>query len=87
MKRETGRNPAIAENFKSRWVNISTLLLPGLQKSTCHGKRNGMRQQSETDQSGEWACIPIYTDDSVFSTGVEIPATEDKIKKELAGHD
>ena len=36
---------------------------------------------------GTWACIPIYTDDSVFSTGVEIPATEDKIKKELAGHD
>ena len=46
-----------------------------------------MHQQSETDQSGEWACIRIYTDDSVFSTGVEIPATEDKIKKELAGHD
>ena len=26
MKRETGRNPAFAENFKSRWVNISTIL-------------------------------------------------------------
>ena len=26
MKRETGRNPAFAENFKSRWVKISTIL-------------------------------------------------------------
>ena len=87
-RRYHGKNFVIAVNPTSEIVRGSLHWPSGASSARVLGETRSVEIRKGTilDTFAPYA-VHIYTDDSVFSTGVEIPATEDKIKKELAGHD